>query len=75
MADVEVPIEAAETGKVDDVSAKKNNTITESPEQPRESMRASTFGNEQHFDRDRWPSRVAFYMAAVGSAVGFGNGT
>jgi len=24
-------------------------------------------------DRERWPSRTAFYFAAVGSAVGFGN--
>lgn len=34
--------------------------------------RGSTFGHEIHHDRDRWPSRIAFYMAAIGSAVGFG---
>lgn len=36
----------------------------------------STFGNESEEEaegRDRWPSRAAFYLAAVGSAVGFGN--
>ena len=36
----------------------------------------STFGNETDEEadgRDRWPSRAAFYLAAVGSAVGFGN--
>jgi solute carrier family 6 GABA transporter-like protein 1 len=38
--------------------------------------RPSTFptgpspGND---DKDRWPSRTAFYLAALGSAVGFGN--
>ena len=39
-------------------------------------IRASTFGSEtaeERGDRDRWPSRTAFYLAAVGSAVGFGN--
>lgn len=42
-----------------------------------ENVRNSTFGHEMHVDhngRDRWPSRLSFYMAAVGSAVGFGNG-
>lgn len=36
----------------------------------------ATFGSETEEDangRDRWPSRTAFYLAAVGSAVGFGN--
>ena len=36
----------------------------------------STFGEEtveETGGRDRWPSRVAFYLAAIGSAVGFGN--
>jgi solute carrier family 6 GABA transporter-like protein 1 len=41
--------------------------------------RHATFGTEVSDDnsenggRDRWPSRTAFYLAAVGSAVGFGN--
>lgn len=38
--------------------------------------RQATFGtetSEEAGDRDRWPSRTAFYLAAVGSAVGFGN--
>ena len=44
--------------------------------QAADELRPSTFpsgpspGNE---DKDRWPSRTAFYLAAVGSAVGFGN--
>ena len=41
-----------------------------------EMTRHSTFGSESEEERkgrDRWPSRVAFYLAAVGSAVGFGN--
>ena len=36
----------------------------------------STFGEEtveETGGRDRWPSRAAFYLAAVGSAIGFGN--
>ena len=36
----------------------------------------STFASETDEEtggRDRWPSRIAFYLAAVGSAVGFGN--
>lgn len=40
------------------------------------SKQHSTFGNESEDEaegRDRWPSRAAFYLAAVGSAVGFGN--
>lgn len=35
-----------------------------------------SFGSEsadQASGRDRWPNRTAFYLAAVGSAVGFGN--
>ena len=28
---------------------------------------------EEHDSRERWSSRIAFYFAAVGSAVGFGN--
>ena len=35
--------------------------------------RHSTFGSESDEERkgrDRWPSRTAFYLAAVGSAVG-----
>ena len=39
-------------------------------------QRHSTFGSESEDERkgrDRWPSRTAFYLAAVGSAVGFGN--
>jgi len=39
------------------------------------SLRYSTFGQasgEEH-ERDRWGSRAAFYLAAIGSAVGFGN--
>lgn len=38
--------------------------------------RHSTFGTESEDEaagRERWPSRFAFYLAAVGSAVGFGN--
>ena len=48
-----------------------------------EVKRHSTFGTQPSSDasnsdpneegRDRWPSRAAFYLAAVGSAVGFGN--
>lgn len=36
----------------------------------------SSFGNEseeQTGGRERWNSRIGFYLAAVGSAVGFGN--
>lgn len=36
----------------------------------------ATFGQESEQEtggRDRWPSRTGFYLAAVGSAVGFGN--
>jgi SNF family Na+-dependent transporter len=38
--------------------------------------RAATFGNEstaESNDRDRWSSRPALYLAAIGSAIGFGN--
>jgi hypothetical protein len=36
----------------------------------------SSFGNESNEERggrERWNSRIGFYLAAVGSAVGFGN--
>jgi hypothetical protein len=36
----------------------------------------SSFGNESDEERggrERWNSRIGFYLAAVGSAVGFGN--
>lgn len=37
-------------------------------------LRYSTFKStgEEH-ERERWSSRTAFYLAAIGSAVGFGN--
>lgn len=37
----------------------------------------SSFGTETAEEaggRERWNSRVGFYLAAIGSAVGFGNG-
>lgn len=49
---------------------------TNKTETAADALRPSTFptgpspGNE---DKDRWSSRTAFYLAAVGSAVGFGN--
>jgi SNF family Na+-dependent transporter len=43
-----------------------------------EAKRHATFttegsGDLSEDDRDRWPSRTAFYLAAIGSAIGFGN--
>lgn len=44
---------------------------------PQEPKRYATFNSEEDSEesggRDRWPSRIAFYLAAIGSAVGFGN--
>jgi solute carrier family 6 GABA transporter-like protein 1 len=44
---------------------------------PTEVKRMGTFATESSEDnpnnRDRWGGRVAFYLAAIGSAVGFGN--
>lgn len=34
----------------------------------------ATFGSENDgSERDRWPNRFGFFLAAIGSAVGFGN--
>lgn len=34
----------------------------------------ATFGSgNDGSERDRWPNRFGFYLAAIGSAVGFGN--
>ncbi len=46
--------------------------------QVKEPKRHATFGTELSDDssdegRERWSSRAAFYLAATGSAVGFGN--
>lgn len=51
---------------------------TQETPQVKETKRYATFGTEvsddgSEGDRDRWPSRTAFYLAAIGSAVGFGN--
>ena len=44
----------------------------------KEAKRHATFGTETDDDasqggRERWSSRLAFYLAATGSAIGFGN--
>ena len=35
--------------------------------------KSKTAPQEHDHERERWSSRLAFYFAAVGSAVGFGN--
>ena len=49
--------------------------MSEPVEDTTTSKKNAKFGEEEESDngRDRWPSRTAFYLAAVGSAVGFGN--
>lgn len=72
MSDVEVPVEAGTTNE-SPPEAPATDPDTSVSKSEHKSLRASTFGHELHHgDRDRWPSRIAFYMAAVGSAVGFG---
>ena len=69
MSDVKIDSEAQMT----DLSVEK---VGPSESQGKMDLQYSTFGHElpPHGGRDRWPSRLAFYMAAMGSAVGFGNG-
>ena len=55
--------------------AEETKAAVAAPTASEEPKRYATFGSEEDDseDRDRWPSRVAFYLAAIGSAVGFGN--
>jgi hypothetical protein len=48
-------------------------TETSPPEPKRHATFDSSDSGDSSDDRERWPSRTAFYLAAVGSAVGFGN--
>lgn len=55
----------------------KSQDNMEDPE-GKETKRYATFGTETSEDsskgsRERWSSRLAFYLAAIGSAIGFGN--
>ena len=50
--------------------------MSETGETKKEVQRLGTFATETSDEaggRDRWGNRAAFYLAAVGSAVGFGN--
>jgi Sodium:neurotransmitter symporter family len=48
-------------------------TETSPPEPKRHATFDSSDSGDESDDRERWPSRTAFYLAAVGGAVGFGN--
>lgn len=50
--------------------------MSEAQANPKDPQRLATFGTEESEEsggRDRFGGRLAFYLAAVGSAVGFGN--
>ncbi len=64
------------SAEVETAPAITQGPVTQEREPPAEEPTAEakdTAAEEEHDSRERWSSRIAFYFAAVGSAVGFGN--